>query len=256
VVRNTPENLKRLEDFLESIRDIAPMNVAITCYIVQGEAAAMRTIEAETAPIADHSEVWRRLEAEAAQGRMKILRTTWIETRSGQRATTEAGDEHIFFTEMSVGSLSKSKAKAKAPAPNAPAPPQNATPADSSDGTNLAFSPTFEMTMVGTNVEVDPVIGPDSKTIDVNIAITQHTAPPTLRRDPIPVAGDVVRVDAPGTDFHEAKLTTAMTLTSGMMRLAGMWKPDAASDGPNGASVLQAAFVKADIIKVEKEEKK
>jgi hypothetical protein len=65
----------------------------------------------------------------------------------------------------------------------------------------------------------------------------------------------VLRVDAPGTDFHKAKLTTAVTLTNGMTRLLGLWKPETVPEG-QPADVLQAAFVKVDLIKVEAEGKK
>jgi hypothetical protein len=230
VVRNTPENLRKLEEFLEAIRDRAALTVGLTFYIVQGEAALLRQIESDTAATADHTDTWRKVEAEAAQGRIKILRTTWIETRSGQRATCKSGDEHIYFKGMKVAGFN--------------------TP---------EFSPTFKpehaMELVGTQIEVDSVIGPDSRTLDLNFAIEHDTAPPTLRQDPVPTAAETVRIDAPGTDFHQANLTTAVTLTTGMTRLLGVWKPETVADGEKG-DVLQAAFVKADLIKVERAEKK
>jgi hypothetical protein len=229
VVRNTPENLQKLEAFLESIRDRAPLTVGLVFYVVQGDAAAMRQIEADTANIADHTEVWGKVEAEAAQGRIKIVRTTWIETRSGQRATFEGGEEHVYFKGMKVAAFN--------------------TP---------EFSPTFkpehEMELVGTRMEVDPVIGPDNRTLDLNFSLEHDTAAPTLHQEAPAADENVVRVDAAGTDFHQAQLTTAVTLTTGMTRMLGIWKPDAPPEGAN-AEVLQAAFVKADLIKMEKEAK-
>jgi hypothetical protein len=257
VVRNTRENLQKLEDFIESIRDQVPLNIALTFNIVQGDAAVMRQIEADTAAVADHTEVWRRVEAEMAQGHIRIVRSGWIETRSGQRATTSVGEERIHFAGATVGRLGgpTKSSTTSSDKKNAPAP-QPAAPVDSSaQAAAPAFTPEFEMELVGTKFEVDPVIGLDSKTVDLNFAIEHDTAPPTLHHEPVPAGADVNRIDAPGTDFHKAHITTAVTLTAGMTRLLGIWKPDAPAEGPNG-DVLQAAFVKADLIKVEPLEKK
>jgi type II secretory pathway component GspD/PulD (secretin) len=252
VVRNTPENLQKLEDFIDSIRDLAPMNVAFTYHIIQGDEAAMRQIEADTAAIADHTEVWRKIEAEAAQGRIKILRTAWIETRSGQRSASKSGEEHIYCT--SIEALAK-KVKdttegsdAKTSAPHASAV------SVSGPGNVPTMVPSFDMELIGTEIEVDPVIAPDGATVDLNFAISYDTAAPTKRVEPVAPAGDVIRVDAAGTDFHQARLTTAVTLTNGMTRLLGVWKPDMVPDGEN-ANVLQAAFVKVDLLKVETEKR-
>jgi hypothetical protein len=251
VVRNTPENLHKLEDFLESIRDQVPVTIAFTFNIVQGEAAAMRQIEANTAAIANHTEVWRKIEAEAAQGRIKILRTTWIEGKSGQRVKAQSGDEHIFFTEMKISSLCAAEKPKNTSSDGKAATPPNAT----TSAGMPTYAPSFDMALVGTQIEVDPVIGPDGKTVDVNFSIEHDTAPPTLHQEPIPAAGDVMRVDAPGTDFHKSRLTSAVTLTGGMTRLLGIWKPETLPEGEKNTDVLQAGFMKVDIIKVEKEEK-
>jgi hypothetical protein len=247
IVRNTPENLQKLEDFLESIRDRAPTNIALTYHIIQGDEAAMRQIEIDTAAIADHTEVWRKIEAEAAQGRIKILRTTWIETRSGQRSSAESGEEHIYCT--SIEALPKQVKDApdgKTSGPNASAV------SVSGPGNAPTMVPSFDMALIGTEIEVDPVVGPDGETVDLNFAVSFDTAPPTKRVEPVAPVGDIIRVDAAGTDFHQAKLTTAVTLTNGMTRLLGLWKPDAVPDGDN-ANVLQAAFVKVNLLKVEAE---
>ena len=254
IVLNTPENLDKLEAFLESIRDRAARTVGMAFYIVQGDATAMRQIEEQTAQTADHVEIWRRIENDAAQGKLKIVRTGWIETRSGQRARSAVGEERSWAE--SGGWYHRGiRTSAQKPVKDEKGgqPQGGATEEATSDGQigSPVFQSEFEHVMVGTEIEVDPVIGPDLLTVDVNLSVKHDSSPPTVRQENTP-QGEVMRVDAPGVDFHKSQCTTAVVLMDGMTRMVGLWKPDAVVEGPD-ADVLQAVFIKVDLLEVKRE---
>ena len=82
------------------------------------------------------------------------------------------------------------------------------------------------------------------------MALSYDYAPPAPRMEAPAPAEKVLRTSAPSTDFHKANISTALTLTSGMTRLLGIWKPEGAPEFEN-SDVMQAAFLKADIVPVD-----
>jgi hypothetical protein len=155
-----------------------------------------------------------------------------------------AGDLKIGAAEPAVESSASSPADggpqqkpAAGVAPtNPPAPPEN--------GRMIL---THESRIAGTRLEIDPVFGSDGWTINMNVTLEHHFAPPTLRTVSPPPGNGMFRIDLPATDFHATTINTAITLESGMTKLLGIWTP---KDAPEfeGKDVMQAAFLRAERI--------
>jgi len=266
LVRNTPENVEAVRRHLEAQNlDGASKNLAITTHLVQADGALIRRLMAETRKITDHSAAWQSIQEAAAQNKATVLRTAWIETRSGQRALSESRVDtstisaeggvppapHNCFPAPPPAPPQKAAAEATAAAnatPNATAtaPPAVETPAANSQTTSRLFGE-HELEQIGTSVEVDPVLAEDGRTIDLNLALNYDYAPPTRRFTPEPGDGKTLRTEVPGTDFHRAEFNFATTLLDGSWRLAGVWKPDGTPEF-QGKDVLQAVFVRVNVI--------
>lgn len=244
IVRNTPENMALVETFIDTLTSVQPINVAFDVQIVQADGAFLRKLEEEYASRADHGNMWQAVEEAIAQGRASYVQSLWTGTRSGQRVATQVNREYSYVTEAA---FEKEEAPKKAADSKATPPEQAATPAaGDAQKAEGRLSPVIEMRPVGTTLELDPVIAPDGRTIDVSYALERHYASPTLR---IPLAGDdpkVMKLDAPATSFHRANTTSAITYLPGMIRLIGIWKPEGAPD-VGGADVMQAAFMRANL---------
>ncbi|WP_081891766.1 Amuc_1098 family type IV pilus outer membrane protein [Verrucomicrobium sp. BvORR106] len=154
-----------------------------------------------------------------------------VTTRSGQRATVEVIREFIYPTEF-----------------DPPQIPQNfgATSTSSTTGTSSTSSfpvtpttPTaFEMRPVGVRLEVDPVIGPDGYTIDLNLApeVTEfegfinygspiNTASTDALGNPTTVTLTENKIEQPV--FSTRKVTTAVTVWDGQtVAMGGLIRED------------------------------
>jgi hypothetical protein len=220
VVTNTPENLAKIEDFVTNVARHLPTTLAFTTHILQAEGSVMRELIKESTGIADHTEVWKKAEQLVAKGEATVLSTQRVETRSGQRCTIEAVEEHRF-----VNGFTK----------------------DEKGRWNVDFG----MRPVGSRLEIDPVLGPDGYTIDLNLAPEYHHAPPTLPSFDASAPAGTYHVQSLLPVFHVSKLTTAITMGSGMTRLLGVWKPGGKPEFDDG-DVLQAAFIRADIVHMDR----
>jgi hypothetical protein len=213
-----------------------PQMLGIAVELVQADGALLRRLGGEMSSLADHTAALKTLEESAAQGSATILRTAWLETRSGQRATFEAITEYMEPGPPTLFRAAKEGDK------DVSAPSSN-------------LSVEHETRTVGLRFELDPVIGPDGRTIDVNFALSYDTAPPAPRPEPAGGGEKVLRAGSTTTDFRRIEVTSALTLTSGATRLLGIWKPAGNAELEN-ADILQAAFMKVDLIKVEAEGRK
>ena len=220
VVTNTPENLVAVESLVASLSRGVPCTIAFTTHILQAEGSVMRQLLKETNGIADHTEVWKKAEQLVAQGEATVLSTERLESRSGQRCTIEAVEEHRFI---------------------------NGFTKDEKGQWNVGF----EMRPVGTRLEIDPVVGPDGYTIDLNLAPEYHHAPPTLPGADASAPAGTYNVQSLLPIFHMSKLSTSITMGSGMTRLLGVWKPEGKPEFDDG-DILQAVFIKADIVHIDR----
>lgn len=154
-----------------------------------------------------------------------------VTTRSGQRATVEVIREFIYPTEF-----------------DPPQIPQNfgatstTTTVGTSNTSSFPVTPTtptaFEMRPVGVRMEVDPVIGPDGYTIDLNLApeVTEfegfinygspiNTASTDALGNPTTVTLTENKIEQPV--FSTRKVTTAVTVWDGQtVAMGGLIRED------------------------------
>jgi hypothetical protein len=222
-VTNTPENLADVKAFLDGIIYCGSGRlISSTLHVLQAEGPVLRQLLQETSGIADHKEVWQEAEDLVKQGKATILSSQRVDTRSGQRCLIEAVEEHYFLKKLAQDDKHRMVAE-------------------------------YEMRPVGTRLEIDPVLGPDGYTIDLNLAPEYHHAAPTPPLIAVPSDGQAVRVQATAPVFHSSQLTTAITVTSGMTRLLGVWKPEGKPEFDT-ADVLQAMFIHVEAVRMEREE--
>lgn len=253
VVRNLPANLDLVAAYLESLKANFPKSAGFTLQVVQAEAALIRRLERETLFSPDHTAAWQAIEDAAAQGKAKIVRSLWLETKAGQRAIAENIIEYAKSGGLGFGDSSIITPSAPSPSPDAG---HNKAPAPSAvDPTShfiIAAAPEF--VPVGLRMEVDPTIGANATSIDLNVAVNYDYAPPTQRGTNEPAPEQTQRLAVPQTEFRRMDFNTASTLLSGSTRLLSVWKPSGTPE--LDGDVLQAVFLQANIVKVEETEKK
>lgn len=152
-------------------------------------------------------------------GTVQHLNTARIETKSGTRATTEQGQEHSAISEVSV---------------------------------NDKGAPSFEQEtrLVGLRVELEPTVGADGVTVELSIAPEFHPAPPFEHREHI-IDTQGRRLEFPLTDYHQAKVTTGITLPDDTARLLSLYKPTGKPEFEK-EDILQVIFITCDVLRVGK----
>ncbi len=184
--------------------------------IVRADAALIREVAKQSHTRADLTDSFHRLRDTSNKKSVRILQTARLETRSGQRAQIETGPLHQHpegFQVDAQGHVEWKRASQRA----------------------------------GFFCEVDPVIGPDGRTVDLNIHLRHDDAPPTERMEFVD-AGSTGRIEVPVTEYHYADFSAAMTYIDGMTGLVGVWKPSS-DDAQQKQDVLQAAFLSVNVVK-------
>lgn len=232
-VVNLPANMAKVEEYIDSLSSSRPANVQLQLHVVEAASGVVRKLGRESLAVTDHQTAWVALQAEIAAGRGRVVESAAIETKSGQRCTVESGRLYAWA--------------------NANLKPQVL---EAKEGKGAVVVPTAELVAtverepLGLHWEIDPVLGADGHTIDVNTSVRRHSQAPTERFD-APVAREgSMTVDAPAVDLHPLELTTAFTTQNGMWRMIGTWQPVGA-DEKLDPDVMQAIFVRATVVRVE-----
>lgn len=252
IMAHTPEMLEKVEALdlcLWNTR--APSNIHFTLEIVEADGATLRAAAKECAPLGDHAKALERLDSPqgGGSGAVKHVGTARFSTRGGQRATFRVGTlmaHDVALEPRASGAAVPDAGKDAAKSAGQPVP--------AASGGHAAK---VRSRMVGTLLEVDPVGGADGRTVDVNLALEHHYAPPSISPPQETGAGPAAPATplskSATTVFHMATLKTAITLESGATRLIGLWKPQGIP-GYEGKDVLQAAFLRVDWVWNRKEE--
>lgn len=176
----------------------------------------MSLMRGDLAP--NSAELIQKIRDLEAQGKATLVNAQSVTTRSGQRATSEGTKEFIYPTEFERAST-KNTNKAPANSPKIEAGEKEIVTQQDSSGTS---SPTaFEMRPVGGRFELDPVIGPDGKTLDLNMAPEYTIFTGWEGYGKVSVGGKIVPI-AEQPIFACSKVTTAVRIMSGQTIVAGM----------------------------------
>jgi hypothetical protein len=159
----------------------------------------------------------------------RMIDTSIVTTRSGQRAKVESTEEKIYPTEFDPPVAAASKDK-------------------DGNGKEVVAPPlptAFEMRPVGITLEVDPVIGADGVSVDLNIApeiVYQND-------DTLFAKWKTKEAEAEITQpvFYSLKMSTSITLISGQAHLAGVLSPKDEKGRRDGSRKV-LLFVRADIL--------
>ncbi len=150
-------------------------------------------------------------------GKGKLVGSISVSTKSGQRATSESVQEHIYPTEYTA---------AKGRQSESPSVPAGLT------GVDLPTATSFEMRPVGLRLEVDPVLSADNSQIDLNLApeAVIHLGDKTILTLPHETGEREVQ-SMP--EFYSMKNTTAVAMRPGGTALCGMNTPPNEDGTPN-----------------------
>lgn len=215
-ITNTNENLELTEAFLDTIVWDPPIVVTFTTHVLQGPGLLLRRLTAQAASKSNHRAELDELLAAVKAGSVQHLNTARIETKSGTRATAEQVTEHSSIAEMSVD--------------------EKGAPFFAQD-----------LRQTGLRVEVEPTVGADGATVEMNIAPEFHTAPPLEHREHV-IDTQGRRLEFPLTDYHVSKVSTCITIPDGTARLLSLYKPVGKPEFEK-EDILQAIFITCDILR-------
>ena len=137
------------------------------------------------------------------EGEAEFVSSANLQCRSGQRARYED-----LITVMSVEDYQQELLPMKSDSKRIP-----------------PMKPELAVRKVGTVFEVDPVLGPDNATVDLNLELVFHTAPPTESSMEVlfPDLKKPMKISVP--EFHAREIKTQETMLAGTAKLIGSWRP-------------------------------
>lgn len=232
VVQNTRDQLDLIEAYIGAGCNISlESGMAFTFHIVEGPTAEIEKALDHTSGQIDHTEEWNRLQK---RDDVRVVASYQLEARSGQRGRIVSACKFLFpfiaFTD---------------PDKQRPNSSQGGDENDSStEKTQMICR--FEEELVGTSIEVDPVLGADNFTIDLNVTFEHDFAPPTIfsRNAGAP---EPIELNDLVTEFHQAKIKFQSVVYDGTMRMAGSWRPNGLPQYEN-TDVKHAVFLKVDVL--------
>ncbi len=183
----------------------------------------------------DDSPLRQTLAELAKEGEARVLDTAMLIVRSGQRGKVESIHEYIYPTEFDP---------AEAFVLEKDAPPGTAPIL----GNHLPTPTAFETRNVGTTLEVDPVLGADERTVDLNLAPEIVYLPGHSEWGDYRSRDGELTVKMPS--FYTMKVTTQVTLRAGQHCLIAAVSPHHAETGMPERERKVMVFVKADVLVV------
>ncbi len=178
-------------------------------------------MEEDATPLREEVQKW------IATGRGVVLETCVVSVKSGSRTKAESGDETIYPTEFDPPELPNAlDLSGKSEAPN-----------------TVVGGTAFETRNEGVNFEVDPVLGVDGATVDLNI-VTEVVKQTSRIRWPVSKEQLPSSVEMPV--FRTQRVTTQVTLMSGRYVLLGSSRAKEGST-PERKEPMILHFVRADV---------
>ena len=194
-VHNTEPNLNKVEVFVYSMVT-GPSTVAYSLTVIEGPGELIRQANAAASRMTNAAKELALLLGYAKNpgSTVRVVGDAFIETRSGQRVTSEAVCEYIQSSDLKMDAKSR-------------------------------CSVIPEALPLGLVLEVEPVLDPNGVTIDSTLSIKLHPAPPRERQVRItePLTGN--DAEFPSPIISGAHFVTGLTSSSGTTKLVGITKP-------------------------------
>ncbi|MDP1588808.1 MAG: hypothetical protein Q8M07_13750, partial [Prosthecobacter sp.] len=210
---NTPENLTLIMQEVEQRLSVFARTVALTLHTLEAPAPLLRDLTRQTLTSADDSAMFAAVEAAVARGEAKFINSTFLETKSGWHASHQTGREHRYLDTFGTDAQGRPKLG-------------------------------FETRMIGSILDVEPVVDADNRAVELTLTHELHPADPVLRRDHFRDPASQQTFDMPVTDFHSAKTVTGTSISNGGIKLVSLNKPTGRED----AGALWATFLKCDVV--------
>lgn len=221
VVRNTQPNLDLCEAFTScSLGKGTRASMALTAQVLQGPGPLLRRMVAQAAPLNDHRAMLDELLAAVKTGTVQALDTARIETRSGNRITTQQGHDGAALSGLAL---------------------------DVRGGSLPWHDPLFS----GLRLKLEPTLGVDGICVGLTLASEFHTAPPLPRQEHL-VDDQSRRIDFALTDSNRARLTTDLNILDGHTQLVHLWRPTGSTEFIM-EDVLQVLFITCEVLREPKE---
>ncbi|WP_395752071.1 hypothetical protein [Prosthecobacter sp.] len=210
---NTLDNIALIAAITEWELGLQPRTVALTLHTVEAPEPFLRDLARKTLAAADDSAMLEAVEAAAARGEATFISSAFLETKSGNRATYESKRNNHYLDEFGTDAQGRTKL-------------------------------TFFYRPVGTVFEVEPVIGADNSTVEINFSVELHPTAPAIHRAHFRDPASQQAFDIPLTDFNAHKTVTSLSLTKGGAKLLSLNAPT----GREKPGMLWATFLKCDVV--------
>ena len=227
LVENTPEQLDQVEGFLNAARHSSEKNILLYAEWIETDINLFSDWLSEN-HITSAGESLREQAAKwIGEGKAEIINSASVVARSGQRAKVESVDQYTYATEFDPAEI-----------------PNDLTLENGAETPITPFNPAaLETRNLGTTFEVDPVLGNDMMTIDLNLA------PEIVELDEIiqwPPQQTDERFQAHLPVFYTQKATTQITTLDGIPALVATTRPLKAAN-PKRKQPIVLLFVRPDV---------
>ncbi|MEX2578152.1 MAG: hypothetical protein WD342_03770 [Verrucomicrobiales bacterium] len=218
---------RQLEEYFALLKNEAERQILILVEFIEVDHLDFSDWMLENRITGDGTPLRKEVQKWARDDRANILNSVMVTARSGQRAKTESIHEQIYPTEY-----------------HPPKIPNDLTQARNAEIPTTAITATaFETRNVGVTLEVDPVLGADNTTIDLNLA------PEMVRLDgwstwPNDEVDSKWKANLP--TFYTMKTTTQVTTRDGRYAFVSTLRP-LASSNPERTDAIVLLFVRADV---------
>lgn len=225
VVKNTAEQMKLIEVYLDSLRKESES--AIQCRVDIFEAPRgdilqlLRKHDVDGDQAAAFEEVLLWLAAGKAFHRAGILSLA----QSGNRSKTKSGKEVSYIIDYELK--------------------------------NGTWNPNWEWRNSGTILEIDPFLGPDKHSIDLNLSVEHHFRPPTFRKgtQTIDETGEKgLEIDLP--TFYFGEIQSQLVILSGHTRVLGILEDPAGNENHSNIVFVSARIAKSQLFEKTFDEKR
>lgn len=191
-VKNTPENIERIDAMLEELAQKAPKASQFLVEVVEAGEPFWEKLAAQAVKAGHHEAQWQKVEAAISGGEAVRLESIWLE--GAEDARFFSGRDHAYLNGLNL---------------------------DAKDRSSLLI----DRQLIGSELRLNLSREPESGPTWTGFRLERATAPETLRRGHFRNAEPPRDFELPLTDFHRALITRDFSIQDGSVRFLGFWRP-------------------------------
>lgn len=223
-INQTPDGFLIIEDYFGYLEGFATAQISTRIEIIEIPTRFIPELSETSAKHMDHTPEWRAVVELAAQGEARVVTSLGTTSPSGQRAMITDSLEFTF------PDSSGWNAKARLP-----------------EAKESYYHP------VGSELEVVAALGIDGKSVELELTLTHHSAPPTLEMVYIETGENTDDANRllPAMArpiFHAFTLHADLDLLDGETRLLATWRPTGKARYVD-EDLMMIAFLKAHVLR-------